>query len=116
MFNEIMKVLVKCTTHTCGIITMLSILHFIIIEHLSIPGWILSNVWGCACIFVFIDSVVLANDLKIMQNKYESLKIKYEVMEMFHKTEKQEFREREKAYTEKENIFLLNTDFFCDLF
>lgn len=75
---------------------------------MSIPAWILSNVWGCACIFVFMDSVVLANDLKIMENKYQALEIKYQMMEMFHKTEKQEYKEREKAYTQKENIFLVN--------
>jgi len=88
--------------------TIVSILHFIIVEHVGIPAWILCNVWGCACIFVFMDSVVLANDLKIMENKYKALEIKYQMMEMFHKTEKQEYKEREKAYTQKENIFLVN--------
>ena len=108
MFTTIMKVLVKCTNQTCGIMTIVSILHFIIVEHLSIPAWILSNVWGCACIFVFMDGVVLANDLKIMENKYRALELKYEMTEMFYKTEKQEFREREKAYLLKENILLGN--------
>ena len=103
-----MKVLVKCTTHTCGTITILSIMHFIIIEHLSIPAWILSNVWGCACIFVLMDSVVLANDLKIMEKKYRALELKYEATEMFYKTDKQEYREREKAFLLKENILLGN--------
>ena len=57
---------------------------------MSIQAWILSNVWGCACILVFMDSVVLANDLKIMENKYRALEFKYEMTEMFYKTEKQE--------------------------
>jgi len=115
-----MNVLVKCTTHTCGIITIFTIMQCIIIEHMSIPAWILSNVWGCACMFVFMDSVVLANDLKIMENKYKALEIQYDMMEMFYKSEKQEYIEREKAFTQKENILLgkstnQNTDIKADI-
>ena len=115
-----MNVLVKCTTHTCGIITILTIMQCIIIEHMSIPAWILSNVWRCACMFVFMDSVVLANDLKIMENKYKALEIQYDMMEMFYKSEKQEYIERKKAFTQKANILLgkstnQNTDIKADI-
>jgi hypothetical protein len=104
MFTTIMNVLVKCTTHTCGIITIFTIMQCIIIEHMSIPAWILSNVWGCACMFVFMDGVALANDLKITENKYKALEIQYDMMEMFYKSDKQEYIEGKGIHTKREYI------------
>ena len=104
MFTTLMKVLVKYTTQTCGIITILSKMHFLTIEYKSIPAWILSNVWGCACMFVFMDGVALANDLKITENKYKALEIQYDMMEMFYKSDKQEYIEGKGIHTKREYI------------
>ena len=87
--------MIKTTTQTFGIIAK----HLFIVEYLGISPWLLSNVWGCACIFVFMDSVVLANELHLMDSKYKELEIQYHIKETVCKTEKQQYREREKAYT-----------------
>lgn len=108
MLRTLSKLLIKATTQTFGIITLISLVHLFIVEYLGISPWLLSNVWGCACIFVFMDSIILANDLKVMEIKNKELEIKYNIMDISYKTEKLEFREREKAYLHKENI-LLNT-------
>lgn len=96
MIRTITKVLVKSMTHSFGIITILSLIHFFMIEYIGMSPWIVSNVWGCACIFVFMDSIILANDLKIMENKYQEIEIRYKILEAYHAGEKQAFLEREK--------------------
>lgn len=106
MLKTLSNLLIKATTQTFGIITLISLVHLFIVEYLGISPWLLSNVWGCACIFVFMDSIVIANDLKVMEIKNKELEIRYNIIDIAYKTEKQEFREREKAFLHKENILL----------
>ena len=74
MFKFLTKILIKATTQSFGIVSIMSFIHFIIVEYLGISPWLLSNVWGCACLFVFMHTIVLANDLKLMEIKRKTSK------------------------------------------
>ena len=106
MLKTLSNLLIKATTQTFGIITLISLVHLFIVEYLGISPWLLSNVWGCACIFVFTDSIVLANDLKVMEIKNKELETHFKLMETFYSKEMLEFREKEKSYLKKESKLL----------
>ena len=65
----------------------MSFIHFIIVEYLGISPWLLSNVWGCAFTFVFMDSVALANDLKVMEIKNKELEMRFLLMATIYSKE-----------------------------
>jgi hypothetical protein len=108
MLRTLSKLLIKATTQTFGIITLISLVHLFIVEYLGISPWLLSNVWGCACIFVFMDSIVIANDLKVMEIKNKELETRFLLMETFYSKEMLDFRVKEKSYIKKESRFLSN--------
>ena len=87
---------------------MTSLVHLFIVEYLSISPWLLSNVWGCACIFVFMDSVVLANDLKVMEIKNNELEMRFLLMETLYSKENLELRDKDKSYIKTQNRLLSN--------
>lgn len=102
----VLKFMMKMTIQFFGMITVLSLFHTFIIQYLGVSPCFLSNIWGCICLFIFMDSIVLANDLKLAENKLKEFLIQKTILETFYERDRHEFRERERFYLEKENEML----------
>jgi len=88
----------RIVVQSIGTVTTLCLMHFMMNDWFGVSYVFIANVWGVACIVVFMDSVVLQNDHKMLLNKFEDLKQRYIMLEQFRKEEKMELIEREEKF------------------
>jgi len=88
----------KFISQCLGIFCTLSLLNASMNGFMGISYMFLAYMWGTCCMIVFLDSVVLVNDLKMLQCKFDDLKEKYIMLEAFRKQEKQGSETRENDF------------------
>lgn len=95
---EILKQSNRYFIQIIGIVISTFVLHALSNQYLGIPWWVISNFWGISCLIVFMDSVVLQNDYKMLELKLDELVQRYTILEEFRQQERNNYIERENKF------------------